>query len=758
MNRPIDYVKRTTLLLALAVLLPIASYAEWKPVPGPMKTQWTDDVSPKNAHPEYPRPQMVRSNWRNLNGLWDYAITSGDSAVPAKYDGQILVPYPVESSLSGVKRMVYETNRLWYRRTFTLPQNWDNSRVLMHFGAVDWDTTVYVNGRQVGTHRGGYDPFSFDITAALTPGKQQEVIVKVYDPTDKGYQPRGKQVLRPQGIFYTPTSGIWQTVWLEPVPTAHIKGLRITPDVDNSSVRVSANTGALLGNYTLEITARDRKGKVATQKVTANQEAVLKIEKPKLWTPDSPHLYDLVVSLKLGSSTVDRVESYFGMRKIALGKDKKGFTRLMLNNEPVFQNGFLDQGFWPDGLYTAPTDAALRYDIEMTKKIGFNLARKHVKVEPARWYYWCDKLGLIVWQDMPSGDAGIHGDMPDIKRTPESGANFERELKAMIDYLYNAPSIVMWVPYNEGWGQWDTARIVDLVKNWDPTRMVNNASGWTDRGVGDVNDMHRYPGPGSPEPEKNRAVVLGEYGGLGLPLSGHTWQSERNWGYRNYTDKEALAKAYLALMRKLFPLIESHGLSAAVYTQTTDVEGEVNGLMTYDRQVLKIDQDKLVAWHSGKLPPAPKVTDVVASAQTQRTTWRYTTEQPAEGWQKPEFNDGNWKQSMAGFGTDGTVGGTVRTRWDSKDIWLRRTFDWKPSGIGDPRLSIHHDEDAEVYINGILALKLPGFSTDYEVHPISPVARVSLKPEGNVIAIHCRHGNGGQYIDAGLVLVDERLQ
>jgi beta-galactosidase/beta-glucuronidase len=297
------------------------------------------------------------------------------------------------------------------------------------------------------------------------------------------------------------------------------------------------------------------------------------------------------------------------MRKISLGKDDKGFTRLMLNNQPYFQFGPLDQGFWPDGIYTAPTDEALRYDIEMTKKLGFNLARKHVKVEPDRWYYWCDKLGLLVWQDMPSGDKYIHGNMPDITRTPESAAEFEAELTALVKGRENHPCIVMWVPFNEGWGQWDTARVVDLVKKLDPSRLVDDASGWTDRGVGDVMDMHKYPGPGAPEPEKDRASVLGEFGGLGLPITGHTWQEQKNWGYRSFTNSVALTDAYVGLIQKLFPLIGEKGLSAAVYTQTTDVEIEVNGLMTYDREVVKMNMDKVVEANRGKFAAPSKVSE-----------------------------------------------------------------------------------------------------------------------------------------------------
>jgi len=564
----------------------------WEPAIGPLKTRWAKDVSPEKAHPEYPRPQMVRKEWLNLNGLWDLAITPKD-AKPESYQTQILVPFPVESALSGVMKSLSENDQLWYRRSFGVPDGWHGRRVLLHFGAVDFEANVWVNGSKVGQHRGGYDGFTFDVTDSLNSSGPNELLVSVVDPTDAGTQPRGKQVRKPHSIWYTPTSGIWQTVWLEPVGSAYIKDLRLTPDIDKGEVTIHPITTATLTGFSIQVVAHGPAGGTYSGSYVSGRPFVLPVRNPQLWSPEHPQLYRLEIYLKLGRKTIDKVESYFAMRKISIGKDAKGFTRLMLNNQPYFQFGPLDQGFWPDGLYTAPTDAALRYDIELTKKLGFNMARKHVKVEPDRWYYWCDKLGLLVWQDMPSSDKYISNKDPDITRSPESGSEFEQELTALIEGRYNHPCIVMWVPYNEGWGQWDTPRIVDMIKKLDPSRLVDNASGWTDRGVGDVMDMHKYPGPGSPEPETNRVSVLGEFGGLGLPVRGHTWQAEKNWGYRSYTDTNALASAYADLTSKLFPLIDDKGLSAAVYTQTTDVEIEVNGLMTYDRDLVKMDLKKL---------------------------------------------------------------------------------------------------------------------------------------------------------------------
>jgi hypothetical protein len=748
---------RTTLnSLIIASLCCASAWAagdSWQPAQGPLKTRWAKDVSPANAHPEYPRPQMVREEWLNLNGLWDLAITSKD-ATRATFDTQILVPFPVESALSGVMRKVSENDRIWYRRTFDVPAKWHGKRLLLHFGAVDFETTVWVNSKQVGQHRGGYDGFTFDITDAINPLGENELVVAVWDPTDAETQPRGKQVRKPNGIWYTSTSGIWQTVWLEPVSAAYVTGLKITPDVDASSVTISPSTTPTLGVCMVEATIRDGRKVVYTASTNAGGRITMPIKNARLWSPEDPHLYNLTVSLKLGDRALDKVESYFGMRKISLGKDEKGFTRLMLNNKPYFQFGPLDQGFWPDGIYTAPTDEALRYDIEMTKKLGMNLARKHVKIEPDRWYYWCDKLGLLVWQDMPSGDKYIGHNGQDIERSPESAKEFDQELTALVQGRGNHPCIVMWVPYNEGWGQWDTAGVVAMIKKLDPTRLVDNASGWADRGAGDVNDMHKYPGPGAPDPETARAIVLGEFGGLGLPVRGHTWQSEKNWGYRSFADAAALTTAYIDLVAKLFPLIDEKGLSAAVYTQTTDVEIEVNGLMTYDRALVKMDLARVAAANQGHLPPRPKVTEVVPTALTQRVAWRYTLEQPGEGWFKPGFDASSWKEGTAGFGTQGTLGAKVQTEWKSDDIWLRREFDLPAGEVDDLRLLLHHDDDAEVFLNGVLAAMPRGFTTDYERMEIYSAARAKLKLTGNVMAVHCHQISGGQYIDAGIVRVE----
>ena len=689
-----------------------------------------------------PRPQMVRPEWNNLNGLWQYAIQDKDAARPDNWDGEILVPFPVESALSGVMKPVQPNQKVWYCRTFEVPELDGGKRLLLHFGAVDWQCTAWVNGKEVGSHVGGYDPFSFDITDALRDG-DNEILLAVWDPTDASWQPRGKQVLKPGGIMYTAVTGIWQTVWLETVPAAYVQSLKIVPDIDRNLVSVTVNAST---DAKVEVAATEGDAIVAKARGKAGQAIELGIPEPKLWSPDAPNLYDLKVRLVEDGNTTDAVDSYFGMRKIEVAKDADGINRLMLNNEVLFQYGPLDQGWWPDGLYTPATDEAMKYDIVMTKQFGMNMARKHVKYECARWYYWCDKLGLLVWQDMPAGGSA---------QNEKSKANFRAELKAMIDTLHNFPSIVMWVPFNEGWGQHDTPEIVEWIENYDPTRPVNEASGWHDRGSGTVSDMHNYPGPGTRPVEEDRVVVLGEFGGLGMPVRGHTWQAEKNWGYVSYETAEALTDAYVGLLTAMRPLI-GQGLSAAVYTQTSDVEIEVNGLMTYDRALVKMDLQRIAEAARKLYLPPPVVKELVASSKAQPQEWSYTTEKPGDDWMKPDFDAAGWKTGPAGFGTEGTPGTVVRTVWNTSDIWIRRTFtlDTLPSA-GNLCLSIHHDEDAEVYINGELAKSFKGYTTSYAVAVLSPKAAKLLKTGENTIAIHCRQTRGGQYIDAGLSLLIE---
>ena len=588
-----SWLKLLTSAVVLTSLSVALATAPWQPKESPLMTRWAKEVTPENVHAEYPRPQLVRDRWQNLNGVWEFAVQSALSREePEAFDQRILVPFPPESALSGVMARM-DGQRLWYHRTFEVPKAWQGERILLHFGAVDWDTTVWVNGVQVGEHKGGYDPFSLEITKALRNGPNT-LTLSVWDPSDSWTQPHGKQVGRPEGIWYTPSSGIWQTVWLEPVPQTYITGLKLEPDIDAGVLEVKADTAGDQGQTTVQISVLDGKKQVAELTGAVGKTLSIPIANAKLWSPDQPFLYDLSVRLLQSGKVIDQVTSYAGMRKISLGHDKAGVTRLFLNNKPLFQFGVLDQGFWPDGLYTAPTDAALRYDLEAAKKLGFNTVRKHVKVEPARWYYWADKLGLLVWQDMPSGDALVDQGDGELERDQDSAKQFELELKRLIDTHVNHPSIVLWVLFNEGWGQYDTARLTKWLKTYDPSRLVDSVSGWNDMNVGDVHDIHNYPDPLAPPQEPGRAAVLGEFGGLGLPLKGHTWQDQANWGYQEYENADALLGAYRVMLKTVRNLNESQGLAAAIYTQLTDVETEVNGLLTYDRAQFKLPETPLL--------------------------------------------------------------------------------------------------------------------------------------------------------------------
>ena len=572
---------------------------EWKMAEVPIKTQWAEVIDPANPWPEYPRPQLVRNDWLNLNGLWQYTIQPIDLDNPTMWDGHILVPYPVESALSGVKRQVGKDSILWYNRQFSVPGKWRGKRIMLHFEAVDWETTIWVNNKKVGSHKGGYDPFSFDITEMLNKSGKQDLKVSVWDPTSDGTQPRGKQVNDPRGIWYTPSTGIWQTVWLEPVPESYIESLQMIPDIDNKSLNISVESKNL-----------DAEDKIKTFTYFENKlvdESIFDVDKSysiqvpdlQLWSPDTPSLYEIKVQLVREEKIIDQVDSYFGMRKISLEKDDSGIFKIFLNNSFVFHNGPLDQGFWPDGLYTPPSDEAMKYDLDMIKAMGFNMLRKHVKIEPRRFYSWCDKMGILVWQDMPSGDRYIRHNEPDIERTEESAKQFEWELSRLIKTKFNHPSIVIWVPFNEGWGQYKTAEIVDIIKKIDPSRLVNSVSGWADRGVSDMLDLHHYPEPICPDLQENRAIVLGEFGGLGLGIDGHTWVDE-NWGYRNMQTKEELLQKYSDFYTEVWKFRDNGGLSAAVYTQITDVETETNGLITYDRKIIKMDPKELMKINTGK--------------------------------------------------------------------------------------------------------------------------------------------------------------
>ncbi|OLY90785.1 Glycosyl hydrolases family 2, TIM barrel domain [Cnuella takakiae] len=602
-------IKQLTIAAALLYLgLPADAQNNWAPAGTKIKTEWASAVNPASPLPEYPRPQMVRKAWTNLNGLWQYAVTpKSQEAAPAAYAGRILVPFAVESALSGVGKTVGKDSVLWYQRSINLPASARKGRTLLHFGAVDWQCTVWVNGKEVGSHQGGYDPFSFDISNALNKGAAQNIAIRVWDPSDDGPQPRGKQVKKPESIWYTPVTGIWQTVWLEAVPDTYIAATKQTPDVDAGQLALAADVAGAQPGDELRVTAFAEGKQVASQTGAAGGNLSLAIDNPRLWSPETPFLYDLKIALLRKGKVVDEVDSYFAMRKIKMNPDAAGIQRMLLNDRFVFQYGPLDQGWWPDGLYTAPTDAALKFDIEKTKEMGFNMIRKHVKVEPARWYWYCDKMGMLVWQDMPSGDLGnrwearpgVYGRASDKDRTAASESIYRKEWAEIMQDLHNFPSIVVWVPFNEAWGQFKTRDITEWTMKQDPSRLVNSASGGNFEPVGHIMDLHNYPDPAMPDPKlfgSKQILVLGEYGGLGLPQEGHTWQDKNNWGYQSYKNSEDLYKRYAEFIGRIPALIES-GLSAAVYTQTTDVEIETNGLMTYDRKVIKMPVERLNQLH-----------------------------------------------------------------------------------------------------------------------------------------------------------------
>lgn len=742
---------RTLFFSLFFIVATIAQGQNWKPAKVNLTTRWGKEVTPANAWTEYPRPQMQREMWMNLNGLWDYVVLTKGQPAPSNFDGQILVPYCIESSLSGVGKPLLPTQELWYTKNFELPANWDGKDIVLHFDAVDWETKLWVNGKKVGEHKGGSDPFSFNITQYLNKKGTQHIVMSVWDPTDTDIQARGKQVLDPKGIWYTSVSGIWQTVWLEPLNKTTVQQFIPTADIDNSKINIKTTASGLTGKEELHIVIKDGSNLVKDTVLPFINNLSFNIPSAKLWTPEYPNIYNVSVELRSKSKVVDQFNTYFAMRKISLGTDKFGYTRLMMNNKPVFQFGTLDQGWWPESLLTPPSDAGMLYDMVKLKEMGFNLIRKHIKVEPSRYYYHADMIGMLIWQDMPSGFAGqgpshVATDAKvDWVRPAETAVQFETEWKAIMDHLRFFPSIVMWVPFNEGWGQYDTKRIAEMTKNYDPSRLVDAPSGWTDRGVGDVNDAHQYPGPGmeSPSQNKGRAIVLGEFGGLGLVIKDHIWDAnKRNWGYKIYMKSDKLISEYTQLMHNMQVMVP-RGLSAAIYTQTTDVEGEVNGLMTYDREVIKIPVDILNHLHAPMYKiPNGTVTFVNKKDENAPNKFKMLKGTVTADW---------LKQNEPSNFVDNLDQSTLKK---GESVYAFEDFNVKkmPEGLG---LKLYGFGDAKIYLNGSLVWEEDKIITKRHYDDINISDNIRFLKEGNNrISIECTNATQDSKFDFCLYRLD----
>jgi ribosomal protein S17E len=711
---------RICIIFTLVLLLQYSfiQAQNWAPVPGQIMTSWANDVTPENVWKEYPRPQMVRTDWLNLNGLWDFEITDRDTnKIAINYARKILVPFCVESALSGIKETITGKQQMMYRRYFTVPSNWNQKYLILHFEAVDYETKVWVDGKYVGMHKGGYDHFQFDITGFLSKEQKHEIKIVVWDPTNEGSQPIGKQSLPAirNVTKYTATSGIWQTVWLEPINDVAIESIKIIPNIDNATISLQTKVVGATQGTRIKIQAFDQ-GKEIASSIAADDEFVsLQLNQPKLWSPTNPFLYDLKLSLVKDGKVVDEVSSYFGMRKISMGRDQEGYMRILLNNAIIYQLGPLDQGYWPDGILTPASDQALRYDIAYLKKIGANMDRMHMKVQPERWYYHCDQLGILVWQDMVSPTKFI-----DTKSNLNS-SDFELEHNITVDQLYNHPSIIQWVLFNESWGQYDTERLTAALKAKDPTRLVINASGWHDKKVGDIRDFHDYtihPAIALVTKNDDRAMVLGEAGGFDLLIPGHLWTPDLKTETKLKTDwtidfkkgvvksADELIEKYTILLDDLFQL-KKYGLNAVVYTQISDVEDEISGWMTYDRKVSKLPDTTFAALHQQFFKPTITGKYILPLSMNTAQQWNYRFTAPSNDWIK-NTTIADFKLGEAPFGIESNNAHKVNTTWNTNSLFLNKEFTLTalPSKLS---LVACNTGITDVYINGAYVMQFNNF-------------------------------------------------
>ena len=753
-------------LVLFCCLQPLIVCAQdWKPVPGNIMTKWAADVTPENVWKEYPRPQMVRKDWLNLNGLWDFAISSDITNQPTKqYNKKILVPFCVESALSGIKETIRGNQQLHYRRFFSVPTNWTGKQLLLHFEAVDYETKLWVDGKFVGEHKGGYNHFHFNIAPFLNKNTTHEISLLVWDPTNEGSQPIGKQSLPEirNRTKYTATSGIWQTVWLEPVNNESIESIQIIPNVDESAISLSIQQleSSLKNQVRIQVY---EKGKEIVSITHALENTIkIKIPQPKLWSPEKPFLYDLKLSVIKDGKIVDVLTSYFGMRKISMARDAAGFMRILLNNKPIYQLGPLDQGYWPDGILTPASDQALKYDIEYLKSIGANMDRMHMKVQPERWYYHCDQLGILVWQDMVS-PTKFSDSLNSKKMLP-----VELEHEKMLEQLYNHPSIIQWVLFNESWGQYDTERLTAEIKKKDPSRLITNASGWNDMQVGDIRDFHDYticPAIAMVPKTYQRAMVLGEAGGIDLLIKEHLWTPnlapnvKTDWSIDfkkgSVNSVSEFEEKYNYLFNNIL-LLKNHGLNAVVYTQISDVEDEISGWMTYDRKITKLPASQYAAIHKKFYEPLLIGKFIIPLSTDQPQQWNYRFKEPANDWYKA--NDlQDFLKGAGPFSMPVVNNSTINTKLNQSVLFLQKDFQLNSIPLKLSVLAVNNGI-ADIYINGVYVMQLINFlKKDSEVKIseafIPKKAMKLLRVGENQVSIKFKFNVNGipiNYVDFGM--------